>query len=143
VARRQLWRSNRLSPTPLQNIFSFYSLCGGGDFGPMIRFLAIEAIAQETSRWISSLREYDARGDVLFPGRHVVFANDADGTPFIWDARSGEVASFYWKGGDWEEPRFPSHDAFMEHIFASYAEVPEWERVLDAVGVGGGGQSER
>lgn len=111
----------------------FYEICGGGEFGPMMRFIPASQLAERTQSWIETLRNYDHRGDILVPARHLVFANDADGTPWILDASTGEVASFYWKGGDWEEPRFRSHDEFMEHIFVPEKDDPDWAAALEAI----------
>jgi hypothetical protein len=95
----------------------------------MIRFIPAARLASETQRWIELLRKYDGRGDVLFAGRHVVFANEADGTPWVWDSITNEVATFYWKGGDWEEPRFKSFSDFMEHICRG-ADDERWTAAL-------------
>lgn len=98
--------------------------------GPMIRFIPLEDLAKETSRWINLLRDYDARGDILQAGRHIVFANDADGTPWVWDSATGTVASFYWKGGDWEEPSFASFDDFMDYVLSPRGDDSSWARAL-------------
>jgi len=118
---------------PAPTLRRFYELCGGGEFGPMIRFVPAGKLHAVTVSWIDTLRDYDERGDILIPGRHIVFANDADGTPWILDTTTGEVASFYWKGGDWEEPRFGSHDEFMEHIFAPELDDAHWASALGII----------
>jgi hypothetical protein len=95
----------------------------------MIRFIPAARIASETELWVELLRKYDDRGDVLFGGRHVVFANDADGTPWIWDSKTDDVAKFYWKGGDWEDPRFKSFSDFMGYICRG-ADDDNWTAAL-------------
>ena len=111
----------------------FYSLCGGGEFGPMLRFHPAARLEEETASWIATLRNYDEHGDVLCHGRHVVFALDSDGSPWVLDAKTGEVASYWWKGGRWEDPRFRSHDAFMDHLFAPTAHDDDWAAALAIV----------
>jgi len=118
---------------PSRSLQSFYALCNGGDFGPMVHFAPLERLQEETDRWIDVLKDYDARGDILSSDRHVVFANDADGTPWILDAPTDRVASFYWKGGDWQEPRFPSFDAFMSDLFTSRLDDGSWATVVERV----------
>lgn len=117
----------------VDSLHRFYTVCGGGEFGPMIRFVTASRLAEQTESWTRTLRDYDARGDILFPGRHIVFANDADGTPWIVDASSGRVASFYWKGGDWEEPQFTSHDEFMNYVFRPGEDYPDWMAALEVI----------
>ena len=114
----------------LQGLQEFYGICGRAEIGPMIRFIPLEDLAEETARWINMLRDYDARGNILHVGRHIVFANDADGTPWIWNSASGREASFYWKGGDWEEPSFSSFDDFMEYILSPRDDDPSWAKAL-------------
>jgi hypothetical protein len=52
----------------------------------------------------------------LVPGRHVVVATDSGGAPVIWDAEADLLASFYFKGGDWE-PYNVCFEEFMEALF--------------------------
>ena len=115
-----------------QGLQDFYCLCGRGEVGPMIRFIPLVELEKETSHWINLLRDYDTRGDVLQAGQHIVFANDADGTPWIWDSATGRVASFYWKGGDWEQPSFLSFDDFMDYILSPRDDDPSWANALQA-----------
>lgn len=118
----------------LPSLERFYSVCGGGEFGPMIRFVPASRLGQQTARWVETLRQYDERGDVLFAGRHVVFANDSAGAPWIIDATNGRVASFWWKGGDWEEPVFASLDEFMEqYIFRPSPDESDWAKALSTL----------
>ena len=85
-----------------------------------------------TERWVSSL--VDDRGHpVLTRGRHVVFANDADGTPWILDAVTGRVASYYFKGGSWAEPAFATFDEYMDYALAGELPDREWETVARAL----------
>jgi hypothetical protein len=52
----------------------------------------------------------------MLPGRHVVLATDSGGAPVVWDAEADRLASFFWKGGDWE-PYNLGFEAFMEALF--------------------------
>jgi len=116
-------------------IKEFYEICDGGNFGPMLRFIPVENLVEQTNHWVKMLSNYDERGDIIKKGRHVVFAHDADGTPWIWDSQTGVVASFYWKGGDWEEPFFPSFAEFMNYVFTPDAEDDNenWRKTLKTV----------
>ena len=109
---------------------AFYGLCDGGDFGG-IRFVALSELAEHTTHWIENLKGYDDRGDILFPGRHLVFAEDSGAVPWIWDAQTGQTASFYYRGGDWEEPSYPSMEAFLQHVFAPYPADEEWSAAIE------------
>ena len=113
-----------LPPSP--DLERVYRICGSGRFGGIDRLLCLSEAAVWTARYLESGRDYDSRGDVLKPGVHIVFAMDADGTPWILDVVSGRVASFYFKGGDWQEPSFPSFDSFMEHMLAEDLHSQDW-----------------
>jgi hypothetical protein len=103
-----------------------YRICSTGRFGGIDRLLPLPEAALWTTRYIETGRDYDTRGDVLCAGRHIVFAMDADGTPWILDALTGRVASFYFKGGDWQEPSYPSVDVFMEAMLSSAGHGEDW-----------------
>ena len=114
-------------------IREFYKVCGGGEFGLMLRFIPVCDLLEQTNHWVKILSGYDERGDIIQTGRHVVFANDADGTPWIWDSKTGVVASFYWKGGDWEEPEFASFGNFMEYVFTPEEDDDSWRNSLQII----------
>ena len=70
---------------------------------------------------------WDARGDVLDPARHVMIAQDAGGCPVVWDASTDEVRTFQVDGGDWEPPLARSVEAFLTKLFNPV----EGEKVTD------------
>lgn len=109
----------------------FYEICDGGYFGPMIRFIPLGELEAETQQWLEIIRQ--ERGDVIRAGQHSVFANDSDGAPWIYDDQTREVAVFYWKGGDWCEPRFASFDDFMNDVFTAKPDDPNWTRTVELV----------
>ena len=117
----------------VKSLARFYAVCSGGEFGPMIRFVPVRSLANETERWRQLLAQYDSRGDILRTGEHIVFANDADGSPWILHVATGRVASFYWKGGDWQDPPFPSHDDFMEYVLDPGPDAPVWAAAVSEV----------
>lgn len=118
-------------PRP-SGLLAFYGLCGGGRFGSVDRFLPAEEVPLWTGRWVSGLVD-DAGQPMLRSGQHVVFANDADGTPWILDATTGGVASYYFKGGSWEEPTFDSFDKYMEYALSGEPSDSEWQNVARAI----------
>ena len=111
-------------PSPA-GLLRFYELCGGGRFGFIDRWLPVEEVPLWTERWCAGLQDDNGR-DVLERARHVVFANDADGTPWILDASSGRVASYYFKGGSWEEPQFDGFDEFMDYALSTNLHGENW-----------------
>jgi hypothetical protein len=124
------WPAELPTHAPLAD---FYARCGQGEVGPGVLFVPLAELASTTREWIDNLKDYDARGDVLFAGRHIVFATDGAGVPWVLDVHSGEVASFYPRGGGWEEPRYPSFDAFMNNLFDGPTRHEQWRQVRNAV----------
>lgn len=112
----------------------FYALCDGGYFGnSAYRLFSLSEVAGRTGEWIDGLRDYDQRGDVLIPGRHVVFGEDSAGAPLVWDSHSGQVATFWFKGGDWE-PIANSPEAFLERLFnPDPGRDAEWAEAIEQV----------
>ena len=106
----------------------FYQLCDGGEM--CVSFVPFGGLVETTTRWIDNLKGYDDRGDILFPGRHIVFAEDAGGAPHIWDSETGKTASFYYRGGDWEEPSFRSFEAYLQYAFSPSSQDEEWSTAI-------------
>jgi hypothetical protein len=81
------------------------------------------------------MRDWDARGDVLNPVRHVVIAQDAGGCPVVWNARTDEVRTFQVDGGDWEPPLANSLEVFLTDLFNPVDGENDadelWQRFLD------------
>lgn len=115
------------------SLIEFYSICDGGFFGPAVTFHAKAALPEETQKWIETLREYSEQGDILTAGRHIVIANEADGTPWVFDGDDRSVQRFYWKEATWCDPRFPSHDAFMNHVMYSDSGIKEWVKAMEII----------
>jgi hypothetical protein len=112
----------------------FYALCNGGPLSLQYNWLPLSELQTETARWRELLHDYQGDGrPVLLPGRHLVLANDSGGAPVIWDAESDRLASFFWKGGDWE-PYILSFEAFMEALFFRPEQVSAGDMWLEALG---------
>ncbi len=101
-----------------QALQDFYRLCDGGSLA-WFAWFPLSHVAEQNRYWVEFLRDYygDGRGDVLFPGRHVVLALDAGGCPLVWDATTDEVRTFQWDGGDWESPLASSMEALLMTLF--------------------------
>ena len=98
-------------------MLDFYRLCDGGPLSLQYNWCSLSELEAETATWCESLHNYHDDGQpVLIPGRHVVLAIDSGGAPVIWDADSDRLASFFFKGGDWE-PYNMGFEEFMEALF--------------------------
>ena len=73
--------------------------CDGGSLA-WFSWYSMSQLAERTREWERSLGDGDWRGDRLNPGRHVVIAEDAGGSPVVWDARTGVVRTFQLDGAD-------------------------------------------
>ena len=79
-------------PTSLpysSEISEFFMRCGGGEFGPMLRFIPAAKLESETNRWMELLKDNNERGDeprfssygafmdyVLLSGEHARWARE-------------------------------------------------------------------
>ncbi len=111
-----------------QVLQAFYRLCDGGFFDDC-RWFRLSQLAEQTARWIDLLKDYDERGNILMPERHLVFAEDSGGAPIVWDAITDRVASFWRKGGDWE-PIAESMEQFLAQMFNPGSDHPMWFEAL-------------
>lgn len=111
-----------------QLLDEFYRFCDGGYFKDY-RWFPIAELAAKTARWQELLTDYDDRGNILIRGRHLVFAEDSGGGPIVWDAATDRVASFWWKGGDWE-PIAESMEQFLAQLFNPSLDQPMWFEAL-------------
>ena len=106
-----------------------YATCDGGHLA-WFTWPGIDGLPALNDLWFKMLEDYyPNRTGPLTRGRHTVLANDVAGAPLIWDAEAGTVATFYWKGGDWE-PLAPSMEAFLDRMFNSEEEIPSWNEAL-------------
>ena len=135
-----LWSVNRPStaewPPGLPScpsLLDFYAICDGGYFGPMINFHQKAYLHPETNKWIENLRNYDDEEDVLTEGRHVVIASDADGAPWIFDSVNHSVQCYYWESGEWCQPRYESHDTFVDAVFYKESNSEDWVKALTLI----------
>lgn len=115
------------------SLLDFYALCDGGYFGPMINFFSKVHLSIRTNKWIELLRNYDHHGDVLIPNRHLVIAEDADGTPWVFNAIDQSVKSYYWKAGQWCDPRYESHDDFMNAVMYKDLNSADWSKAIELI----------
>jgi hypothetical protein len=112
----------------------FYGLCDGGPLSLQYNWLPLSEVETETAKWREGLHGYHGDGKaVLLPGRHVVVAADSGGAPVIWDAEYDRLASFYFKGGDWE-PFNLGFEEFMEALFFHPDRVAAGEMWVEALG---------
>jgi hypothetical protein len=98
-----------------QALHDFYRLCDGGSLA-WFNWFPLSQLAERNRYWVQSMREWDARGDVLDSARQVVIAEDAGGCPVVWDALTDEVKAFQVDGGDWESPLAGSMEAFLTKL---------------------------
>ena len=111
------------------SISQFYSVCDGGYIGEL-NWCSLNHIESQTHNWIDGLKGYYQDGrDVLVAGRHVVFAIDSGGAPLIWDSETDLMATFWFKGGDWE-PTQHNLDEFLNALFAPSKESGSWGEAL-------------
>lgn len=117
-----------LPPDP--GLREFYQHCDGG-YLAHIKFAALRDLADLSGRWVECLRDWDKRGDILDPRRHVVWAEDAGGCPLVVDVADRSVCTFQPDGGDWET-RYGGVDAYLTWLF-NESGPDDWREALAMV----------
>jgi hypothetical protein len=121
-------------PPACPGLWDFYALCDGGPLSNQYNWLPLSEVQTTTERWRGILHDYHGDGrPILLSGRHVVLATDACGAPVVWDAEADRLASFFWKGGDWE-PFNLGFEAFMVALFFSPEQVAAGDMWGEALG---------
>lgn len=110
-------------------IVDFYRLCDGGYIGDY-NWHGRDELAARTADWVDGTKGYYGDGrDAIISGRHVVLATDASGAPLVWDATTGLMATFWFKGGDWE-PTGKDFEQFMAALFTPQGTDDLWAQAV-------------
>ena len=118
-ATGQIWPQALPSNT---TITDFYALCDGGNIG-QYHWYRTSDLPSVNEHWMKHLAHYYPDGSSpIVKGRHLIFAIDSGGAPLIWDSLNDTVATFWFKGGDWE-PTGLNMDEFLSALFSLQPEV--------------------
>ena len=108
---------------------------GGGEIGPMIRINSKSQLRSETDSWYVTLHDDKDFLSNINKDSSVAIGRDADGTPWFYDTTTGVVRSYYWKGGNWEDLKFPDLGSFIEYLFTPEIGDEDWLQVLNHAGI--------
>jgi hypothetical protein len=110
-------------------IQEFYRICDGG-YSYLYSWAPLAELASRTGQWIKHLSDYDGKGrNILTAGRHLVWGEDSGAAPLIWDASTNRVATFWFKGGDWE-PLADSPEIYLQEIFNPAPDQETWYQAI-------------
>lgn len=118
-----------------EQIRVFYSVFGGGEIGPMIRINEKSELRRETDSWYEILHDDKDFLSSINKDSSIAIGRGADGTPWFYDTGTGVVCSYYWKGGNLEEPTFPDLGSFVEYLFNPEEGDEDWPQVLNHAGI--------
>lgn len=114
---------------------SYFSVFGGGVFGPQIVLHSLGQIPKETDRWFRLLQDDEEFWRHVDEKKSVVIANDPDGAPWVYNAQTGKVTSYWWKEGTWEHSQCSSLAEFVEFVFGPHEGEDDWETVKRQAGI--------
>jgi hypothetical protein len=110
-------------------ILDFYALSDGGYIGDY-QWYTLSELPSIHEQWMDRLAHYyPNESSPLLKGRHLVLALDSGGAPLIWDSQEDKVATFWFKGGDWEPTGF-NMEEFLTALFAPKQEDTLWFEAL-------------
>jgi hypothetical protein len=113
----------------------YFAIFGGGTFGLQIRFNPLQKVMDETKRWFDLLHD----DEIFLKGANrnecVILANDADGTPWVYNVKTGRVSSYYWKAGSWDVLCFDSLGEFIDYVFKPEPSDEDWPIMLAHAGI--------
>ena len=101
-----------------ESIKDFYSICDGGIIEGF-NFEHVSDLIKENDYWKINLTNYYTNGSSPIKLSHLYLAWDDGAAPLFWNSADNMMASFWFKGGDWE-PYNKTFDEFMDWLFVSY-----------------------
>lgn len=119
-------------------ILALYTICDGGFLGEFNWFglsplLPVqEQIILQNEFWWNALKNYyPDESSPLERECHLILGVDSAGAPLIWNKTTDAVATFFFKGGDWE-PLAESFERFMNQLFCTKAQEQNdlWHEAL-------------
>jgi hypothetical protein len=125
---------DELAP-PSESVKEFYGLCDGAYFGGHHYWLSVGDLLAENRRWWELLRQYPRPGGgPIDPTRHVILAYDTYGFPMVWDQRTDQVVTFFYRDRDDLDPAGQTLDEFLSGIFSRDYPDSMWQEALRQLG---------
>jgi hypothetical protein len=133
-----IFNANPPSPTPWPAelaepsavVREFFSICDGAYLDGH-RFFSLAELLPENRYWWKLLEEYPRPGGgPIDRAHHVILAFDASGFPLVWDRRTDQVVTFFYKDRDDLDPSGPTLDEFLTEIFSPDSDNDTWAEAL-------------
>jgi hypothetical protein len=116
---------------PSAVVQEFYRTCDGGYLGGHNRFFSIAELLPENRKWWELLEQYPRPdGGPIAPAHHVILAYDSSGFPLVWDRRTDQVVTFFFKDRDDLDPSGPTLDELLTEIFSPGYVDDTWAEAL-------------
>src|SRR5262249_26520813 len=104
---------------PSAAVREFYSICDGGYLGGHHRWLSLGELLPENRQWWELLGRYPRPGGgPIDPAHHVILAYETSGFPLVWDRRTDQLVTFFFKDRDDLDPSGPTLDELLTEIFS-------------------------
>jgi hypothetical protein len=128
-ASREPWPVELAEPSA--SVLEFYRLCDGGYLGGHHQWIAVGELLTENRRWwdLADGRTWTADSPI-HPHRHVILAYDCGGFPLVWDQRTDQLLTYYFKDSDDLEHQGPTIDELMTRIFDPSYQDDLWQEAL-------------
>src|SRR5262249_14257940 len=104
---------------PSASVQEFYRICDGGYLGGHHRFFSVGELLPENRNWWDLLERYPRPGGgPIDPARHVILALDVSGFPLVWDHRTDQIVTFFYRDRDDLDPVGQTLDELLREIFS-------------------------
>jgi hypothetical protein len=123
------WPSELAAPSSA--VRGFYGICDGAYLGGHHRFLSLAELLPENRQWWGLLAQTPRPGGApIDPAHHVILAYDASGFPLVWDRRTDQLVTFFFKDRDDLDPGGPTLDELLAEIFSPGYRDDMWAEAL-------------
>jgi hypothetical protein len=123
------WPTGLVEPSAA--VREFYSICDGAYLGGHHRFFSLGELLDENRHWWELLERYPRPGSgPINPAYHVILGYETSGFPVVWDRRTDQLVTFFFKDRDDLDPSGPTLDELLTEIFSPGYFDDTWAEAL-------------
>lgn len=116
---------------PSAAVREFYSICDGGYLGGHHCWLSLGDLLSQNQKWWDLLEQYPRPGGgPIDPAQQVIMAYDTSGFPIIWDQRTDQLVTFFFKDRDDLDHTGPTLEELLTEIFSPGYYDEMWAEAL-------------
>ena len=116
---------------PSTAVKEFFSICDGGILGGCYRWFSKSELSAVNRQWWELLEQYPGpNGGPIEPTHHVILAYDSSGFPVVWDSRTDQLVTFFFKDRDDLDPCGATLDELLTETFSPGHLDDMWNEAL-------------